>query len=201
MHWKIGVLAGAAATLALVTTSHSGPAGVQASPQEQVASEQVAVEPQDIEPLSGFFSLAGGPVRGKLVRTQTTQAALSEGAWRPVPGAVFQRFLPAGTSDLFNLAFSAECQVRSLGAGDTARIRIAHFINGIQVPPVEPYDGDQRFCSSVNPVATHKGNWAKRVGAGNHMLRVEIMPVDFVPDNGVLVVTIDDWTFELVVYD
>jgi hypothetical protein len=43
--------------------------------------------------------------------------------------------------------------------------------------------------------------WARRVGAGSHTFRVEIMPVDFVPDNGVLVVTIDDWTFELVVYD
>ena len=201
MRWKIGALAGAAATLALVTTSHSGPAGIQASPAEQVASEQVAVERQDLEPLSGFFSLVGGPVRGKLVRTQTTQAALSEGAWSPVPGAVLARVVPAGTTDLFNLAFSAECQVRSLGANDTARIRIAHFINGIQVAPVEPYDGDQRFCSAVNPVATHKGNWARRVGAGSHILRVEIMPVDFGPDNGVLVVTIDDWTFELVVYD
>jgi hypothetical protein len=201
MRWRIGALAGAAATLALVTTSHSGPAGVQGTPQEQVASEQVAVEPQDIEPLAGFFSWAGGPVRRKLARTQTTQAALSEGAWRPVPGAVFALVVPTGTTDLFNLAFSAECQVRSLGAGDTARIRIAHFINNIQVAPVEPYDGDQRFCSSVSPVATHKGNWARRVGAGNHMLRVEIMPVDFGPDNGVLVVTIDDWTFELVVYD
>jgi hypothetical protein len=45
MRWKIGALAGAAATLALVTTSHSGPAGIQASPAEQVASEQLAVEP------------------------------------------------------------------------------------------------------------------------------------------------------------
>jgi hypothetical protein len=201
MRWRIGALVVAGAALVLMTTSDFGSADVQATAAEQVAPEQVAPEPQSIEPLSGFFSLTGGPVKAKLVRTQTTPSALSEGAWQPLPGAALLRVVPAGTTDLFNVAFSGECQVRSLGNGDAARIRIAHFINGIQVAPVEPYDGDQRFCSAVNPVATHKGNWATRVGPGNHLLRVEIMPVDFGPDNGVLVVTIDDWTFELVVYD
>jgi hypothetical protein len=108
--------------------------------------------------------------------------------------------VPAGTRELFNVAFSAECQVRSLGAGDTARIRIAHFVNGVLVAPLEPYDGDQRFCSSVNPLATHKGNWARLVGPGTHVIRVEIMPVDFIPGNGAITAVIDDWTFELVAY-
>jgi hypothetical protein len=39
------------------------------------------------------------------------------------------------------------------------------------------------------------------VGAGNHTLRVEVMTVDFLPDNGVISSVFDDWTFELVVYD
>ncbi|HEX2460644.1 MAG TPA: hypothetical protein VHJ58_10895 [Vicinamibacterales bacterium] len=199
MPWRIGVLVGAAAAFVSVTTSDFGSADIQATAAEQIAPEQAAAAQESIE--AGFFGLSGGPVRAKLARTQTTLSALSEGAWRPLPGAVLTRIVPAGTTDLFNVAFSAECQVRSLGNGDTARIRIAHFINGVQTTPVEPYDGDQRFCSAVNPLATHKGNWAKRVGPGSHTLRVEIMPVDFVPDNGVLVATIDDWTFELVVYD
>jgi hypothetical protein len=171
----------------------------QAAEQGQMTAE--ATDQTDVEPQAGFFAFAGGPVRAKLARTNTSVAALTEGLWRQVPGAVLTRTVPAGTSDLFNIAFSAECQVRSLGANDTARIRIAHFINGVQVAPVEPYDGDQRFCSAVNPLATHKGNWVVRAGAGVHVVRVEIMPVDFAPDNGVIVATIDDWTFELVVYD
>jgi hypothetical protein len=189
------ILTGAAITLIATPVFRSG-ATLRAAGAGQEAG-QSAEETQ-----AGFFALAGGPVRAKIARTQTAATALAEGAiWRPLPGAVLSRVVPAGTTDLFNIAFSSECSVRSLGNGDTARIRIAHFINGVQAAPVEPYDGDQRFCSSVNPVATHAGLWSRRVGAGNHLLRVEVMTTDFAPDNGVISSLIDDWTFELVVYD
>ena len=164
---------------------------------EVPASAQEVVQPQ-----AGFFALVGGPVRAKLARTQTAPSALAEGAvWRNLPGATLSRVVPAGTTDLFNVAFSAECQVRSLGNGDTARIRIAHLLNGVLVAPIEPYDGDQRFCSSANALATHSGLWSQRVGAGNHTIGVQIMTIDFAPDNGAITTTLDDWTFELVVYD
>lgn len=188
------ILAGAAIALIATPEFRSGAVEAAAAGQEEQASAEA--------PQAGFFALAGGPVRAKIARTQTTASALAEGAvWRPLPGAVLSRIVPAGTTDLFNIAFSSECSVRSLGNGDTARIRIAHFINGVAAAPVEPYDGDQRFCSSVDPVATHAGLWSRRVGAGNHTLRVEVMTVDFLPDNGVISSVFDDWTFELVVYD
>jgi hypothetical protein len=201
MRWRIGALIGAAAALVLVTTPRIGSADGQAVAAEQVTADQTAVTEGDVVAQAGFFALSGGPVRAKLVRTQTTASALAEGAWRSLPGATLTRVVAAGTTDLFNVAFSAECSVRSLGNGDTARIRVAHFVNGVQFAPVEPYDADQRFCSAVNPVATHKGNWARRVGAGTHALVLQIMPVDFAPDNGIISAVIDDWTFELVVYD
>ena len=189
-----------AVTVALAALLPTVPHDGQAAAQEQASV--TAAEVAQVEPEAGFFAWTGGVVRAKLVRTNTAAVALAEGpVWRPVANATLSRFVPAGTTDLFNIAFSAECQVRSLGNGDTARIRIAHFVNGVQVAPIEPYDGDQRFCSSVNPLATHKGNWAMRVGAGTHVVRVEIMTVDFAPDNGAITTTLDDWTFELVVYD
>jgi hypothetical protein len=197
MRSKLRGLILACAALALIATPgfrSGGAVKAAAAGQEAGTSAE--------ETQAGLFALAGGFVRGKVARTQTTASVLAEGAiWRPLPGAVLSRFVPAGTTDLFNVAFSSECSVRSLGNGDTARIRIAHFINGVPVAPVEPYDGDQRFCSAVNPVATHAGLWARRVGPGNHTLRVEVMTVDFVPDNGVISSVFDDWTFELVVYD
>jgi hypothetical protein len=188
----------AAAATAIGVLSLTAPRAMQVS-QEPAGAAQItagAVEAQD-----GLFALSGGPVLAKLARTGTSLNALTEGTWRGVGGAIITRVVPAGTSDLFNIAFSAECQVRSLGVGDTARIRIAHFVNGVQVASIEPDDGDQRFCSATSPVATHKGNWAQRVGPGSHVVQVQIMPVDFGVDNGVIVATIDDWTFELVVYD
>jgi hypothetical protein len=164
------------------------------------AAGQEAAQSEQTE--AGFLLQVGGPVRGKIARTQTTPSALAEGpVWRALPGAVLSRIVPAGTADLFNVAFSGECQVRSLGNGDTARIRIAHFVNGVLVGAMEPNDGDQRFCSSANPLATHAALWSQRVGAGNHALQVQIMTVDFLPDNGAISSVLDDWTFELVVYD
>jgi hypothetical protein len=190
------ILTGAAA-IAVIAMPEFRPGAILKAAGAAQEAGQAGEETQ-----AGFFALVGGPVRGKLVRTQTTPSALAEGpVWRPLPGAILARVVPAGTTDLFNIAFSSECQVRSLGNGDTARIRIAHLINGVAVAPVEPYDGDQRFCSSVNPVATHAGLWSRRVGAGNHTLRVEVMTTDFVPDNGAITSVFDDWTFELVVYD
>lgn len=169
--------------------------------QDEPAAPQIAADTDSEDARAGFFAQSGGFVRGKLARTQTAASVLSEGAWRPLPGAVLTRVVPAGTSDLFNVTFSAECLVRSVGVGDTARIRIAHFVNGVLVAPLEPYDGDQRFCSATSRPATHAGSWARRFGPGTHTFRVEIMPTDFGVNNGVITAVIDDWTFELVVYD
>jgi hypothetical protein len=199
MRWNkyapVAVMAFAAGALALIA-----PRGVQVSQEVSAAAPLAAVQ-EEVEPQAGLFAYVGGVVRGKTARTYTSASVLSEGGWRLVTGATLTRVVAAGTSDLINVAFSAECQVRSLGVGDTARIRIAHFVNGIQVAPVEPYDGDQRFCSANDPVATHAGNWAIRVAGGSHLFRVEVMPVDFGVDNGIITAVIDDWTFELVIYD
>jgi hypothetical protein len=144
------------------------------------------VAAQEPETEAGFFAYAGGPVRAKRARTQTAPSNLAGGAaYVNLPGATLSYTVPAGTSDLFNVAFSAECT--KLG-GSTAYIRVLD--GGV---PMEPYDGFQSFCSSSLP-ATHKGNWARRVGAGAHTLQVQFRS----PAGGV---TVDDWTFELVVYD
>ena len=190
----------AAVTLVSVAAAVMSGAAPRAGQVAQEAAPATA-ETTGVEPQAGFFAQSGGAVRAKLARTQTAASALAEGAWRPLPGAVLTRVVAAGTSDLLNVSFSAECQVRSLGIGDTARIRIAHFVNGIAVAPIEPYDGDQRFCTATSQPATHAGTWSQRVGAGTHVVRVEIMPVDFGVDNGIITAVIDDWTFELVVYD
>jgi hypothetical protein len=197
MSWTKYVAVGLVAAGLSVMTVATPRAGESAAPGQ----DQPAVGDTQVEPQAGLFAWTGTFVRGKSVRTYTTPTVLAEGAWRRVSGAVLSRTVAAGTSDLFNVSFSAECQVRSTGTGDAARIRIAHYINGFLTAPIEPYDGDQRFCSSVNPVATHKGNWAQRVGAGVHTLYVEVLTTDFFPDNGAISTVIDDWTFEVVVYD
>jgi hypothetical protein len=167
-----------------------------------VPAQQEAENAQEpgIEPASGYFFYAGGPVRAKRARTQTAAWRLQETrGWVRLPGAVLQYNVPAGTSDLFNVAFSAECRLFGGGGDDYLRIRIAHVNPAGVVTYLEPYDGAQAFCDA-DSYATHKGNWVKRVGGGLHSLYVEFWIFDGAPLE-VLSAWIDDWTFELVVYD
>ena len=153
-----------------------------------------ALAPGLLDTAARAWAASVQPWPGRVVRIIVPYAAGG-------PTDLISRVVAAGTTDLFNVAFSAECQVRSVGNGDTARIRIAHFVNGAAAAPLEPNDNDQRFCSSPNPPASHAALWAQRVGAGNHVLQVQIMTVDFAPDNGAISSVIDDYAYELVVYD
>jgi hypothetical protein len=159
-----------------------------------------AQDPQEVvSPQAGFFAYSGGPVRGKVARTQTTSFTLAESAtWVSLPGASLVWTVPTGTTDLFNVAFSAECRVFNGGADDYVRIRIADTVAGVTTF-LEPYDGAQAFCSA-DAYATHKGNWVKRVQSGTHTLQVQLWIFDGAPAE-VVSAWIDDWTFEDVVYD
>ena len=157
--------------------------GQQAGPETSVDTEL------------GFFSYSGGAVRAKIAKTQTTSTTFPEAVtWASLPLGTLSFAVPLGTTALFNVAFSAECRlIGSVPPNDLVRIRILD--NGV---PMEPYDGNQAFCSA-NGYATHKGNWVKRVQGGPHTLQVQFWILDGVP-LGVLGAWIDDWTFELVVY-
>ena len=104
--------------------------------------------------------------------------------------------MPAGTTDLFNVSFTAECRLFNGGADDYVRIRIMDTTTGV---PLEPYDGAQAFCSA-DAYATHTGMWSQRVGAGVHNLQVQLWILDGAPAEA-LTAWIDDWTFEVVVYE
>jgi hypothetical protein len=129
------------------------------------------------------------------VRTNTNGFSFGETSnWVTLPGASIQWTVPAGQTDLFNVAFSAETRMDSGDTEDYIRIRILD--NGV---PMEPYDGFQAFFSSRG-YGTHKGNWARPAQAGNHTLTVQFWIQDGPPSH-TLFAFVDDWTFELVVYD
>jgi hypothetical protein len=157
---------------------------------------QEVVQPPDPGGDAGFFSYVGGMAKAKRARTQTAAQVIPETpTWVNLNGATLSYVVPINTTDLFNVAFSAECRlVGSVPPGDYVRIRVLD--NGV---PMEPYDGFQAFCSA-DGYATHAGNWVRRVGAGNHILQVQFWILDGAPV-GVLQAIIDDWTFEVVVYE
>jgi hypothetical protein len=153
----------------------------------------------DVDLMAGLFRYSGGPVKGKRAITQTAAVNLPESnAWITLPNSQIPLTVPAGTTDLFNVAFSAECRVVNGGTDDWLRIRIIDVVGGVATP-LEPYDGQQAFCSAEG-YATHKGNWVKRAASGPHNLFVQFWIQDNAPFENV-VAWIDDWTFEVVVYD
>ena len=162
-----------------------------------MTAQEGGLEPPD--QTAGFFAYSGGPAKAKRARTQTAATTIGESAgWVNLPGATLSYTLPAGTTDLFNVAFSAECRLFGGGGDDYVRIRIVDTVGGVSTF-LEPYDAGQAFCSA-DSYATYKGNWVKRVGAGTHTLQVQFWIFDGAPAE-VLSARIDDWTFETVVYD
>ena len=150
---------------------------------------------------AGSYALSGGPVRGKKVITSTVPRSFPESAgWYTLPGSLSWG-VAAGTTDLFNVTFSGECgAVGGASVGDWVRIRVLD--NGV---PMEPYDGNSNFCglgigANNTGMGMHAAVWAKRVAAGAHTLVVQFQIVDNAP-LGVVTAFIDDYTFELVVYD
>ena len=164
-----------------------------ADPRAQAQDQERA----DVTPQAGFFAYSGGAVRGKRARTQTAASNIGESAtWVDLPGATLPWTVPAGTTDLFNVTFSAEGRLFAGGADDYLRIRVFDTLTGAVL---EPYDGAQAFFSA-DSYATHTGTWVTRAAAGNHNLQVQVWIFDGAPAE-VVSAWLDDWTFEIVVYD
>jgi hypothetical protein len=154
------------------------------------AAPSVTVSAQDVSAASGFFAYTGGGVRGMRARTQTAASAIgSPGAWVGVAGAIIAYTIPSLTTDVLDVSFTAECQ-KILGG--RTRIRLLDTVSG-STSSFEPNDGDSTFCSSAS-TATYHASWLKRAGAGTHNLQVQLQ-------NTSGQVIIDDWKFQLVIYD
>lgn len=152
-----------------------------------IAQEAGETEANSTETLLAFSSTA---FERKLARTQNVPTNFTTiNTWTDLPGATHTVFVGAFDSDLFNVSFSAECAKFN---GGVARIRVLD--NGILM---SPQDNDQVFCSSPGR-ATYKGNWVRRTPALtvgiNHTVRVQFLVTSSFA-------TIDDWTFELLVYN
>lgn len=96
--------------------------------------------------------------------------------------------VPGGTSDLFNLTFSSECLTPSSGV---LQIRVVAVVDGVG-SVVEPHEA--RTLCSGGSISTHTGTWVLRGGPGDYRFSAQLR------SNGVAS-TIDDWMFQVVVYD
>jgi hypothetical protein len=157
-----------------------------------IAQQPGGTEGTSPETLTSF---SGGAAKAKRARTQTSASTLPAAAnvWVNLSDASLTYTVATGQNDTFNVAFSAECGMLSAGrAHIRIRVRNAAGFDSF----MSPYDGGQVFCSttSTDPqYATYKGNWVRRLSPDTYTLQVQFMLTGQT--------RIDDWTFELVVYD
>lgn len=141
---------------------------------------------------AGFFTVASAT---RTVSFSTT--ILNSVSWTDISGASLTRTVPAGTDELFQVTFSAKCQVLRASGFDAMKIRVVD--NG---QPMEPYDNGQIFCSSSRP-ATYKGTWFIPASAGVHTIKAQAQILDNTPKPpppNLPYGFIDDVTLELVAY-
>ena len=155
-----------------------------------IAPLAAQTETEGAETPEVLLSFSSTAFKRKLARTQNLPTNFTTAnVWTDLPGATHTVFVSAFDSDLFNVSFSAECAKFN---GGVVRIRVLD--NGVLM---NPQDNDQVFCSSSGR-ATYKGNWVRRtpaVSVGlNHTVRVQFLVAP-------AFATIDDWTFELLVYN
>ena len=139
--------------------------------------QQPGVQSDDqVGPAAGLFACSGGPVRGETRQNADSSHAIGETAtWVTLPNAIL-RGLWQQAPPIYSTSPSAQRAGWST-VGVMTSSESAILDNGV---PVEPYDGVQAFFSA-NADATHKGNWVRRVGAGNHTLVVQVWILDGAP--------------------
>jgi len=124
----------------------------------------------------------GGAQKRVFVRTDSVPFPLVEnGAWAPVPGMVVNFVVP-DDSDHILVQYSAEAQIINPGPGDQILIRT--LLDGV---PMEGLVNDQIF--NTDSPQSNAVQACKRVGMGNHTVRVEYWLQDlpaFVALNGLL---------------
>jgi hypothetical protein len=160
----------------------------------------IAQEPGEPEAPSpnALISFTGGVAKWKLARTSDTGSVLGAGRvnqWVDLPGATLAYSnLAIGGSDTFNASFSAECA--KLGTGRAVirvRVRNAAGFDSFMSP-----SGDRTFCSSVTGAdantGTYSGDWVRRLAPDTYTFQVQ-----FLNTGGT--VSIDDWSFTIVVHE
>ena len=139
-----------------------------------------------------------GPAINSVVTTQNNLTTTSSASFVDLPGAVqnISVQLSAGTLGCVKVVFTAEAACLGSAAGGNICF-IQALLDDV---PMQPQGGGrQAFISQVSQDVTasaHAYEWVRRVGEGNHVVRIQ----QRVGDTNT-VFEIDDWTFDIQIYD
>jgi hypothetical protein len=134
-----------------------------------------------------------GPAISSLVRTENAPSVTSSVAFVVVPNAVTGFTVPAGATRCVKVLFTAKAACRGPTAvTDFCFIRA--LLDGVEMLPQGA--GIQTFISEDATENAHAYMWVRRVGAGNHVVRIERRV-----GNAATGFLLDDWTFDVQIYN
>jgi hypothetical protein len=134
-----------------------------------------------------------GPAIQSLVRTENAPSVINSVAFVNLPGAVFGITVPAGQTRCIKVVFTGEAACRGPSTiGDYCLVRALD--NGVEIPPQG--GGAQVFVSEDPTENGHAYEWVWRVRAGNHTILIQRRVA-----NAATFFLLDDWTFDLQVYN
>jgi hypothetical protein len=129
-----------------------------------------------------------GPNQTSIVKTDQTPTTTSSVPFAPMPGAATQIVVPNGQSRCVKVLLTAETACQSDLPSDFCYVRA--LLDGA---PMDPNGGGfQALDSEDGTASAHAYEWIKRVGAGQHTVRIERRV-----DNAATTLWTDDWTFDV----
>jgi len=160
-----------------------------------LATAQVVAPQRDgnPNPENGFNlqTAVCGPNLNSIVRTQNRPSTTSNVAFQPLPGAATPVNVPDGQSRCIKVVFTAETACGASAAPDFCYVQA--LINGAPMDPDGA--GFQAIDSEDSTASAHAYEWVKRVGEGNYVVTIERAV-----GNAATAFYIDDWTFDVSVY-
>jgi len=132
-----------------------------------------------------------GPSVNSIVKTQHIPMVTNAVGLFQMPGAITAIIVPEGTSRCVKVLFTAETACRESAAADFCRVQAT--IGGA---PMMPFgQGYQIMDSESSSAQARAYEWIKRVGPGNYNVAIQWGVL-----NNATTFRIDDWTFDVQVY-
>ena len=144
--------------------------------------------PGGAQPASNLLTHTCGPQQTSIVKTESSPSGTTSPAFVPLPGANVEIHVPDGQTRCVKVLLTAETACEVTAAPDFCYVQA--LLDGA---PMNPNGTNfQAMDSEDGSASAHAYEWVKRVGEGDHIVRIERRVL-----NNATSFWWDDWTFDV----
>jgi len=192
MYGEVRILGGSTLTTiaALVMSVSAATAQSNAwTPSQSPADGSGAGASREAAAPRALVSAGCGAPGGSVIRTENTALQTNSTAFVTVPGATTTVTVPAGTTRCIKVVFTGEAGCAGSSSADFCYIRALD--NSVEMNPATSF---RAFASEDSTAEAHAYEWVRRVGGGNHTIRIQGRV-----ERSATTFFLDDWTFDVQV--